>query len=264
MSPLPHCFVISTQDDGGIRRQSAVDQLNALAASFTFIPGYSPDDPEIDRSYSSALNRASMKRPLSRGEIAAYLSHRRALTAFLATDAESAIILEDDFSAIDRARFAGQISQLLGAPAKWDLVKLFDYGRRKRPRARLNLGTIELVEYTSPTVGMVAYLVRRSGARKLTQRPFIFRPIDEDIKFYWELDLWAFSVIPNLVLEISDRLGGSQIEPERFQLRSRRSLRRSVRGTWIELRRAWMHLRNHRKYGLQAAMRRHMDEPAQQ
>jgi len=247
--------VISTQDDGGIRRNSAVNQLNALAADFTFIRGYSPDDPEIDRGYSSALNCTAMKRPLSRGEIAAYLSHRRALTAFLATDAKAAIVLEDDFKAINHTRFAEQISRLLHAPAKWDLIKLFDYKRRKTPRARLDLGTIQLIEYTSPTVGMVAYLVRRSGAQKLLERQYVFRPIDEDIKFYWELDLWVFSVSPNLVSEISDKLGGSQIEPERFRLRSNRSLRRSVRGIWIEFKRAWKHFRNRRKYGLEAAMR---------
>ncbi len=255
MFSLPHCFVISTQDDKGTRRHSAASQLNALAADFTFIPGYTPDDPEVDRSYSDALNHASMKRPLSRGEIAAYLSHRRALAAFLATDAEFAIILEDDFGTPDRDRFSEQISRLVQAPVQWDIIKLFDYRRRKNPRARFDLGTIELVEYMSPTAGMVAYLVRRSGARKLTERRFVFRPIDEDIKFYWEIDLYAFSVIPNLVSEISDRLGGSQIEPERALLRSKRSLRRSLRGTRIEFQRIWMHRWNRRRYGLKAAMR---------
>lgn len=255
MFSLPHCFVISTQDNEGTRRNSATNQLNALAADFTIIPGYTPDDPEIDRDYSDALNYASMKRPLSRGEIAAYLSHRRALTAFLATGAESAIILEDDFGTIDRDRFSEHISKLLQAPVQWDLVKLFDYRRRKSPRVKLDLGTIELVEYVSPTAGMVAYLIRRTGARKLTARNFVFRPIDEDIKFYWEIDLHAFSVIPNLVSEISDTLGGSQIETERALLRSNRSLRRSIRGTYIELKRIWMHFWNRRRYGLKAAMR---------
>lgn len=255
MFSLPHCFVISIQNEEGARRFSSAHQLSVLAADFTFIPGYAPDDPEVDISYSRTLNHALMKRPLSRGEIAAYLSHRRALTAFLKTNAEFAIILEDDFGAVNPDRFAEHISKLMQAPAQWDLVKLFDYGRRKSSRARLDLGSVELVEYRSPTAGMVAYLVRRSGAQKLTERSFIFRPIDEDIKFYWEIDLYAFSAFPNLVSEISETLGGSQIEPERARLRSNRSLRRSIRGTFIEFRRLLNHHWSRRRYGLKSAMR---------
>ena len=198
-----------------------------------------------------------MKRPLSRGEIAAYLSHRRALKAFLETDAEFALILEDDFAAVDARSFAEQISKIIQAPIHWDIIKLFDYRQRKTPRARLNLGSIEIVEYSSPTAGMVAYLARRSGAQKLTKRDFVFRPIDEDIKFYWEIDLYAFSVTPNPVIEISDTLGGSLIESERARLRSHRSIKRSIRGTFIEIRRIWQHLRKRRRYGLEAAMKVH-------
>lgn len=255
MFSLPHCFVISIQNGEGARRFSAVRQLNHLGVGFTFIPGYAPDDPEVDAGYSVALNRASMKRPLSRGEIAAYLSHRRALAAFLETDAEFAIILEDDFGAVDPERFAEQVLQLAQAPVQWDLVKLFDYGKRKSAHARLVLNSIELVEYRSPTAGMVAYLVRRSGARKLTARRFVFRPIDEDIKFYWEIDLYVFSAFPNLVSEISDTLGGSQIEPERALLRSNRSVYRSIRGFFIEFRRLLIHRWSRRRYGLKSAMR---------
>lgn len=262
MFSLPHCFVISLQNEGGARRLSAAHQLKVLAADFTFIPGCPPDDPEVDIGYSSTLNHALMKRPLSRGEIAAYLSHRRALTAFLKTNAEFAIILEDDFSAANPDRFAEHIFKLMQAPVQWDLVKLFDYGRRKSSRARLDLGSIELVEYRSPTAGMVAYLVRRSGAQKLTERRFIFRPIDEDIKFYWETDLYSFSAYPNLVSEISETLGGSQIEPERALLRSNRSLRRSIRGTVIETRRLLIHFWNRRRYGLKSAMRNYSRDSA--
>lgn len=255
MPPLPHCFVISIDKDGGIRLESALTQLDAIGASYSFIAGYTPEDPEIDRSYSRELNRVSMKRPLSRGEIAAYLSHRRALTAFLETGAEFAIIMEDDFGAIDPANFHDQISRLLQAPLQWDLVKLFDYQLRKKPRARLNLGTVDLVEYPSPTAGMVAYLVRRSGAKKLTRRPLLFRPIDEDIKFYWEIGIYVFSVVPNLVSELSEKLGGSIIEPERFLIRSQRSPWRALRGNLIELKRRWMHLRNRRRFGIKAAIK---------
>ncbi len=230
-------------------------QLDAIGADYTFVAGYRPEDPEIDRSYSEALNRASMKRPLSRGEVAAYLSHRRALAAFLETDAEFALVMEDDFGAVDPENFRAQISKLVQAPLHWDIIKLFDYQLRKKPRARLNLGTIDLVEYPSPTAGMVAYLVRRSGAEKLTRRPVLFRPIDEDIKFYWEIGIYAFSVIPNLVSELSDKLGGSTIEPERFRIRSQRSFWRALHGNRIEVKRRWMHIWNRHRFGIKAARR---------
>lgn len=254
MFALPQCFVITIEPMNGVRRQSAARQLEAVGVDFRFVEGVEADGPEVNVHYDKRLNSRLMKRPLSRGEVAAYLSHRRALEAFIETDAEFALVLEDDFALIELDHFVEAITSILRAPARWDLIKLFDYRGPKRPRARLDLGRLAIVEYKSQTSGMVGYLVRRSGARKIMLRPRLFRPIDEDIKFYWEMDLRAFSVTPNLVAEISDTLGGSAIEPERRRLRDDRSIGRSLRGNGIKLGHMWRHFLNRRRYGLRSAM----------
>jgi len=253
MDSLPKCFVITIETDGA-RSRSAVRQLNSIGLDFEFVEGCLPDDPLVSASYDKTLNYRCMKRPLSFGEVAVYLSHRRAMGTFLKTDAEVALVLEDDFGLLDPDHFIEDVTMISRAPIRWDLLKLFDFQGPKRPRACLDLGRVSIVEYNSPTAGMVGYLVRRSGAEKLITRPILFRTIDEDTKLYWELDLYAYSALPNLITEISHELGGSTLESERQRLRDDRSMGRSFRGMGIKFARRWHHFLNRERYSLGAAM----------
>jgi GR25 family glycosyltransferase involved in LPS biosynthesis len=257
---FPPCFIITIEPDVGQRAQSALRQLAPLGIASHIVEGVRPDDIAIESLYSRSLNFRYMKRPLGRGEVAVYSSHRRALEMFLKTDSEFAIVLEDDFEILRPDHFVDEVLRILDAPLEWDLIKLFDYLGSKKPKkpiARLDLGPIAIVEYKTPRAGMVGYIVRRSGAEKLISRPHLFRPIDEDLKYYWELDLWSFSVVPCLLAEISDRLGGSYIELERRRLRDDRSIRRSIRGNKIKVARMLHHFMNHHRYCLTEAMRAH-------
>ena len=266
MDSLPKCFVITIETDGA-RSRSAALQLNSIGLDFEFVEGCLPGDPLVSASYDKTLNYRHMKRPLSPGEVAVYLSHRRALEAFLKTDAEVSLILEDDFGLVDPDHFIENVATISRAPIRWDLVKLFDFQGPKTPRACLDLGRVSIVEHNSPTAGMVGYLVRRSGAEKLITRPILFRTIDEDTKFYWELDLYAYSALPNLITEISHELGGSTLESGRQRLRDDRSFSRSFRGMRIKFFRRWGHFRTRERYGLVAAMdayaRHSADQPDQ-
>jgi GR25 family glycosyltransferase involved in LPS biosynthesis len=254
---FPPCFVITIEPDDGPRKSSALQQLHPLDIELHTIEGFRSDDRAVDELYNKELNFRHMKRPLGRGEVAVYGSHRRALEMFLKTDSEFAIILEDDFGLLRPDKFVDEILSILDAPLEWDLIKLFDYlGSRKpkKPIAWLDLGSIAIVEYSSPRVGMVGYIVRRSGAEKLISRPHAFRPIDEDLKYYWETGLLSFSVFPSLVAEISHRLGGSYIDLERQRLRDDRSIQRSIRGNRISIARLWHHFIHRRRYSLELAM----------
>jgi len=257
---FPLCFVITIEPDIGQRVQSALRQLSPLGIALRLVDGVRPDDIGGESLYNKDLNFRYMKRPLGRGEVAVYSSHRRALEMFLKTDSKFAIILEDDFGLLRPAHFVDEVLRILDAPLEWDLIKLFDYRGSKKPKkpiAEVDLGPISIVEYSTPRAGMVGYIVRRSGAQKLISRPHLFRPIDEDLKYYWELDLWSFSVFPSLIAEISDRLGGSYIELERRRLRDDRSIRRSIRGNKIKLARLLRHFMHRRRYSLKEAMRAH-------
>ena len=213
--------------------------MTSIDWRFQFVDGHAPGG-DATAAYSPALNRRFAKRPLTAGEIAVYASHRRALRTFLDSRRAFGLILEDDFCLLEPSSFRRSIAAILSARVKWDLIKLFDYDTRRIVQ-RHRAGDWDIVNYAAPTAGMVAYLITRRGAELILSRPSLFRPIDEDTKYYWELSIRVYSASPNLVGEISDRLGGSLLNAEREQSRRERSLRRSVRGLWLVTNRKLRH-----------------------
>ena len=246
----PDTFVISVDSPDGPRRRSAQAQLDAIDWPFRFVEGYASGSPEAMALYCARLNRRRSKRPLTAGEIAAYASHRLALRMFLDGGAPFGLILEDDFGIAEPDRFAARVANILEAPVRWHFLKLFDY--QPGPIAqRRPAGDLDIVHYAEPGAGMVAYLVNREGARKFLARELVFRQIDEDTKFYWELGIRVLSVSPNPVTEMSDRIGGSLIEAERLRLRTARTLRRSLKGLRIVIDRQLRHLWHRRRFGIE-------------
>jgi GR25 family glycosyltransferase involved in LPS biosynthesis len=234
------------------RRASAAAQLNAIAWPFQFVEGHTPQSNLALHMYSPPLNRRYAKRPLTSAEIAVYASHRRALRAFLDSGADFGLILEDDFCLLNPQAMSARIESILAARVQWDVLKLFDFEAR-RIRERRRAGDVDIVNYAAPTTGMVAYLVTRHGAELILSRPTLFRQIDEDTKYYWELSLRVYSVSPNLVVEISDRLGGSLLAAGRQEMRQARSLRRSVKGLWVVADRKLRHHWHKSQYALQSS-----------
>ncbi len=247
---LLETFVISVDPKDGPRRKSAQAQLDGIGWRFRFVDGLASGSSEAMALYSPRLNRKHSKRPLTGGEVAAYASHRRALQMFLDSGASFGLILEDDFGLVAPATFARQVKAILKTPVAWDFIKLFDY--QPGPIAqRRSAGDLDIVSYGEPGAGMVAYLASRAGAQKFLSRKAIFRQIDEDTKFYWELGIRVLSAVPNPVTEISDRMGGSLIEAERLRLRTARTLRRSLKGLRIVIDRQLRHLWHRRRYGIE-------------
>ncbi|MBW3098360.1 glycosyltransferase family 25 protein [Pseudohoeflea coraliihabitans] len=231
--------VITCRKSPERRRLSATAQLETLGLEMVteVVDGLVDDDPVIDQLYDEVANRWRAKRPLSRSEISAYGSHRLAWQRLLANGHGAAFVVEDDFGLKDPEKVTAALSNwqaLLGEGR--DIVKLFDYEKRTKNRVAANrrVGELELVKWRSPTAGMVAYMVSRQGAEKLLARSKVFRQIDEDIKYFWELGLNVWSLPGNPVIEISDQLGGSLIESDRKRLKNRR-LTRSIWGNLLTL-----------------------------
>jgi GR25 family glycosyltransferase involved in LPS biosynthesis len=232
------------------RRASAAAQLNAIGWRFRFVEGHTADSDDIRRLYSEPLNRRYARRPLTQGEIAVYASHRRALREFLDGDARLAMILEDDFCIVDPVRMPQRIAAILSARLRWDVIKLFDFAPRRIVQQQ-PADDVAIVNYASPTAGMVAYLVTRRGAELILARPSLFRPIDEDTKYYWELAIRVYSVFPNLVSEISGELGGSLIAAEREALRQQRGVGGSLKGWWVTASRRLQHRWHRSRYAME-------------
>lgn len=213
---------------------ASLDVLD-LACDVDVIDGYVAEDPVVDELYDPARNRRHAKRPISRTEVAVYASHRLAWQRLLDSGHAAALVLEDDFKLRDPdtvAKAVGNCGELLDQDR--DIVKLFDFAKRSENRAAFSrrVAGIELIKWESPTAGMVGYLISRAGAEKFLSRKRVYRQVDEDTKYFWELGLEVWSVPGNPVVERSVDLGGSIVDAERDSMKTR-SLGRSLWGNLI-------------------------------
>lgn len=233
-------FLVTCAKSPPDRLESAQRELSKLGLleQLTVISGATAEDAEIDTLYDPKMNRKWLKRPLARAEVAIYASHRRAWQTLLDSGAGGALILEDDFLARDPHVFQNVLMHwpaLLGDGR--DIVKLFDFQKKRGPHVAefsTELSGISLAKWRRPTAGMVAYLISKEGARKFLSRQRIFRQVDEDTKYYWELGLNIWSVPGCPIIDNSMNLGGSLVDQDR-QAKRRRSLTRSLWGNFLSL-----------------------------
>lgn len=204
-------YVISLQQ-AEQRRHSVIHQLAACSYPWQFVDAVRADSDIVRQS--SELPTASRKwhKPLRGGEIACYLSHQIAWRHALSHDVQHALILEDDFQLLDQADSI--IELLLKFNATSDIIKLF--GKPKRFYAlqtvEQNHKEYQLCKAFSLPAVTVAQWVNRSALPHLLQRSELLeRPIDIDMKHYWEYPLAIHQLCPAIVEEISAQLGGSGI-----------------------------------------------------
>lgn len=179
-------------DKDRTRLEAATAELARAGVSWTRIPavnGRALPPERIAKVYDTRANRARARHPLTPPEIGCYLSHIAAWRAIARSDAPGGIVLEDDF------RVTGDLSDAIRAISRdggtWDIVKLFTFNpeaRRLKPR-RVGPGLELSVPYKVPSTTL-GYAITRGAAERLLRRaePF-YRPIDEDMKFFWERDL---------------------------------------------------------------------------
>ncbi len=175
----------------GARRQSGVrwSRLDATAQAAL---------------YSEALNATSYFRPLADGEKGCYASHLACWQGLLDSPAPGLVVLEDDV--LPQPDFRAVVDTIAALPSGWDMVKLIGReaspdSRRESTRERWPLvGGYELVRYRRVPSLTAGYVVSRRGAHKLlsTRKPFA-RPIDVDLRQWWENDLVLRGVVPSAI-----------------------------------------------------------------
>jgi glycosyl transferase family 25 len=87
-------------DGSDERLASATAQLQQHGIAFeriSAVDGRKIPTTELEQLYDKKRAIAYMGRDLSAGEVGCYLSHIKALEAFIASDADIAVVLEDDF-----------------------------------------------------------------------------------------------------------------------------------------------------------------------
>ena len=250
----PAVLVLTSRASPPARLRSAMAQATSIAdaSRVRVVDGATPSDGIVAELHDAKAARRWSKRPPIPAEVAAYATHRMAWRALLDGGGAWALVLEDDFVVLDEAALRAVIAaagELLSAGR--DIVKLFDLpGERERGRtiARTVAG-IGIVKREHVRAGLVGYLISRDGAARFLSRRHVFRVVDEDIKYHWELGLDIWSVTENLVADGSADLGGSLIDEARKASR-RRSLRRSIKGNLLAAHRDW-----HARRGFDAWLR---------
>ena len=222
-----------------VRYRNATSQLRNARIPYNLVDsvnGLQLSPAEIDSAYSPLLNRDHCKAPLTPQEIGCYLSHKNAWIQLLSSDSNYALIMEDDFQIYNTQSFKSIVNSL--APNKinvsWDIIKLFILKKTKPSVAIQKFSEFTLIHPLKAPTCMTAYLLSRVGAEKLLRaREKIFRPVDEDIKYYWEFNINVLALDPAQV-----GLGQQHAE-----LGTVGEARRAQKKQGISARKAWIQIK---------------------
>ena len=150
---------------------------------------------EQQRYYRPDVTRQPYFRALTAGECGCYVSHLEICRLLLAGDENWALVLEDDVEPL--SHFDLVMDTINTLPPAWDIIKLIGRRKDKLINDRAAGPGVRLVQYRKTPNLASAYLVSREGAKKLlaSRVPFI-RPIDVDMRWWWENDLRVFGLMP--------------------------------------------------------------------
>lgn len=186
---------LATEPDRWAHTRRQFQALGLQALRHEAVPGHLLPVQERAGLYSAELNRRQYHKPLRAGEIGCYASHLALWRRLVASGERSLAIFEDDV-ALDPTLPAA-LAQVEAMDLPWDVIKL--YGRaQEQVHHRLPCGPgLELVRYRRVPSHTCAYVISRRGAHKLlaTRRPF-GRPVDIDLRHWWENDLALYGLLP--------------------------------------------------------------------
>lgn len=189
------------------RRARLQAQLHALALPgqrFAAIWWADVPPEQAQQWYSPTLNARQYYKPLSQGEKGCYASHLSVWQQLLDSDAPALVVLEDDVRLAPQ--FGAAIEAIAALNEPWDMVKLMGRVRHEKVRSQRPLlpGTA-LVDYARVPSMAAGYVISRAGAAKLLahRQPF-GRPVDVDLRFWWECGALRILGVSPAVVELDD------------------------------------------------------------
>jgi glycosyl transferase family 25 len=163
--PMERLLTLVINLDRAVERRARITaSLLQLGLSWTRLPAV--DARQLSVAQRAALDTGAYQRkhgmtPLD-GELGCYLSHVEAMERFLASDAEFALILEDDV--LPGGQLPAVLQALMAHPQRWDMVKLSAvHSGTPVPVLRLTQ-TYRLAVMLSRCTGSSAYLINRRAA----------------------------------------------------------------------------------------------------
>jgi glycosyl transferase family 25 len=185
---LPIVFINLERDSD--RRMRLLAELQKVPLASQRFPAVQWADVPADQArrwYNDSLNRRQYYKPLRNGEKGCYASHIGAWQQLLTGDAPALVVLEDDVRLTPQ--FSEVVKNIAALEEPWDMVKLLGRDREKVRSQRPLVPGTALVDYSRVPSMTAGYVVSRTGAAKLLahRQPF-GRPIDVDLRFWWECD----------------------------------------------------------------------------
>lgn len=182
-------------------RWAAISE-DAQACGIALIRIPAVDGKDVAPQERAILDEAGFRRwhgkiPLD-GEYGCYQSHLDAFDAFLASDADAAVVFEDDAQPLPP--FLETLEALV-AVDDWDLVKLMHHRMALFSPLRPLIGGRKLGKaWFGPTGGSAAYLVNRRAAARLREKLVPMQlPYDVALERGWSFGLRVRHVRPDLV-----------------------------------------------------------------
>lgn len=211
--------------------------MGASGLPFTFfdaVDGAVLSADERGRCYDEAANLEHFKRPLSSSEIGCYLSHLKLWKHIARKTTGAALVLEDD------AQIDAKLKTFLEQIENYDLEDV--YLKLDGVSETLNLEDISTTKMTlghrkvihAPQIAprTTGYIIGARAAQKMiVSRTKFFRPVDIDIKHYWEHGVPVWTVMPQLVNEARSKGDESTIEISRQNLKANNLLWRFWKNT---------------------------------
>ena len=153
-----------------------------------------------EKIYKLAFNGAKP----GAGEIGCFLSHVKAWTLFLNSNAEFALILEDD-AQFNPSILASTLKQLVDQKKNWDICSLFIPATPLTTRCVAELrAPYTLVRFLTETTGTVGVVLNRNAALALLSKAEKYTlPVDHYIQRTWEFDrsIQFTGVSPGVITE---------------------------------------------------------------
>ena len=197
-------------------RRGQVDRLLSVLPA----PGEilsAKDGRGLTRSERSACYRRFIHRPrypfeLSDGEVACFLSHRKAWQAILDRGLDGALVVEDDVD-VSQDGFPQMLDAIVGLARPDDYVRFPRWERGETGPAAFATPSGLVIEPFLPGLGMQMQYVAREAARKLLAASQTFdRPVDSLVQMQWLHGARVLSARPLVIREIDLELGGTVLQ----------------------------------------------------
>jgi glycosyl transferase family 25 len=195
-------IVVISLPDASDRRALFTARAAGSSLAWRWFDGRRELGPELEHDPDEAI--VSKGRPMYPGELGCYASHYAAWVAFLESDADQLLVLEDD-TIVDWGFLAKLVTVDLAAAG---VTYLRLYAKRPCAFRTVLQNAIErqrsVIEFFDRPLGTQGYVLTRGGARRLVAHcRRVRRPIDDELDRAWDHGIPTLCVFPFPVIEES-------------------------------------------------------------